>query len=80
MIDDTDQNHSLMALRVNNKSPASLTPLQAISTLVADEEHLAVGGHRGLAAGGVVGQDRHHIAADCAELVASETQSYEGIR
>ena len=48
--------------------------------MVADEEHLAVGGHRGLAAGGVVGQDRHHIAADCAELVASETQSYEGIR
>jgi len=31
----------------------------------------AVGRHRGLTAGGVVGQDRHHAAADGAEPVAA---------
>src|SRR5437867_7404168 len=40
------------------------------SPLVAGEEQAAVRGHRGLAAGGVVGQDGHHIAAARAELVA----------
>src|SRR6266446_9059399 len=35
----------------------------------AGEEQAAVGGHRRLAAGGVVGQDGHHVAADGAELV-----------
>jgi hypothetical protein len=34
------------------------------------QQHLAVGGHRGLAARGVVGQDGHHVAADRTELVA----------
>ena len=38
-------------------------------TRVFAEQHFAVGGHRGLAARGVVGQDRHHIAADGTELV-----------
>jgi len=36
----------------------------------AGEEQAAVGRHRGLAAGGVVGQDRHHVAPDGSELVA----------
>src|SRR6266436_1092310 len=34
------------------------------------KEHLAVGGHCGLAAGGVVGEDGHHVAADRTERVA----------
>src|SRR6202022_4672562 len=34
------------------------------------EQQVAVGGHRGGAAGGVMGQDRHHVAADFLERVA----------
>ena len=34
------------------------------SPVVASEQHFAIGRHRGLAARGVVGQDRHHVAAD----------------
>ena len=45
-------------------------PVRNRSLCVAGEEQAAVGGRRRLAAGGVVGQDGHHVAADGAEFVA----------
>jgi hypothetical protein len=39
------------------------TLAQDLSPRIRAEEHFAIGRHRGLAAGGVVGQDGHHVAA-----------------
>jgi hypothetical protein len=38
--------------------------------MVMGEQHAAIGRHRGLAAGSVVGQHGHHVAPDGAQLVA----------
>ena len=46
------------------------------------EQHAAIGRHGGLAARGVVGQDRHHVAANGAELVVvidPAAQRFSGI-
>jgi len=58
---------AVLELLVNDRP----LPLRNPGSLrVTGEQHAAIGGHRGLAAGGVVGQDRHDVAAGGAKLVA----------